>query len=275
MIRPVARCWRCHDVGVPARLTFDSYVALLHASGTRLLEEARSAGLDAPVPTCPAWSTRSLLAHVSMVHRFATAHVRSEGTDGVPTQTAILDSVDDIVGYYREGHRALLVALEGAPEDLVAMTFLNDAPTPRVFWARRQAHETTIHLADAVGAALGRPPSADEVGIDAATAVDGIDELVRGFFTRGQSRLFDGTEERVAVVASDVDDAWILHVAERLTVETMRSGDGATAETPDATITGRAAQLYLALWNRGDEVEEFGRTEVLDRWRRAQRVSWS
>jgi hypothetical protein len=60
-------------------------------------------------------------------------------------------------------------------------------------------------------------------------------------------------------------------VAERLTVDIADStADGET----DATITGTAAQLYLALWNRGDEVAAIGRPDLLDRWRTAQRVTW-
>ncbi len=80
------------------------------------------------------------------------------------------------------------------------MTFLKDAPAPREFWARRQAHETTIHMVDAQSALLGRVPSTDEAGISSAFAADGLDELLRGFFTRGKSKLFDG-KPFVVVVA--------------------------------------------------------------------------
>ena len=69
------------------------------------------------------------------------------------------------------------------------MVFLKDAPPPRRFWARRQAHETTIHSVDAVAAALGRWPTASDVTIDPVLAADGIDELLTGFITRGKGRL--------------------------------------------------------------------------------------
>ena len=99
------------------------------------------------------------------------------------------------------------------------MTFLNDAPGRASSGPRRQAHETTIHMVDALAAKLGRPPTADEAGIDPSLAVDGIDELVRGFFTRGRSKLYDGTEYTVAVRPADAERRWVLRVAERLTVE--------------------------------------------------------
>ena len=47
------------------------------------------------------------------------------------------------------------------------------------------------------------------------------------------------------------------------------------ADHADATFSGTAAQLYLGLWNRGDEVTATGRPDMLDRWRTVQRVRWS
>ena len=126
-------------------------------------------------------------------------------------------------------------------------------------------------MVDALAAQLGEPPAADEAGIDQSLAVDGIDELVRGFFTRGRSKLYDGTEYRVAVAPRDAQRRWVLRVAERLSVE---AGDGSGDET-DATLSGTAAELYLALWNRGDHIAVVGREDLLDRWRATQRVKWS
>jgi uncharacterized protein (TIGR03083 family) len=256
---------------VPSSLALDEHLAALETAGTRLVATAEDAGMDAPVPTCPAWNADALVAHQTMVHRWATAHVRGHDPAGVPNQTDIRTTVADLSGYYREGLAALTAALRAASPDLEAMTFLNDAGRPREFWARRQAHETTIHMVDALAAKLGRPPTAGDAEIERPMAVDGIDELVRGFLTRGRSRLYDGTDYTVAVTPGDIGRRWVLHVAERLTVE---PGDGADDET-DATISGSAAELYLALWNRGDNVEVAGREDLLDRWRATQRVKWS
>ena len=100
------------------------------------------------------------------------------------SQTAIRTTIDDLPGYYLEGHAALLEALRAAPPDLRAMRFLNDAPPPREFWARRQAHETTVHAVDALAAKLGRWPRADETDVEPRSRIDGLDELLRGFFTQ-------------------------------------------------------------------------------------------
>ena len=40
---------------MPTSLTFDDHLTALDAAGSRLVELAEKAGLDAPVPTCPAW----------------------------------------------------------------------------------------------------------------------------------------------------------------------------------------------------------------------------
>ena len=115
-----------------------------------------------------------------------------------------------------------MAALRAAPPDLKAMRFLNDAPPPRAFWARRQAHETTIHMVDALAAVAGAVPAAPAADIAPALAVDGVDELLCGFFTRGTSKLYDGEEYTVAVRCTDVERGWTLHVASTLTVSPGR-----------------------------------------------------
>jgi uncharacterized protein (TIGR03083 family) len=257
---------------MPTSLTLDDHLAALESAGARQIALAEKAGLDADVPTCPAWTCRSLIAHQAMVHRWADAHVRGEDPGAVMNETDTAAKVDDLPAYYREGLARLVDALRAAPADLSAMTFLKDAPAPREFWARRQAHETTIHGIDALAATLGRWPTTAEADVDRAVAVDGIDELLRGFFTRGKSKLFDGTELDVAVVPTDSDRRWLLHVAEKLTVEPGDATDGSGAA---ATISGPAAAIYLALWNRGDEVQLTGDAGLLDRWRTSQRIGWS
>ena len=46
-------------------------------------------------------------------------------------------------------------------------------------------------------------------------------------------------------------------------------------DAADAVLEGTAAQLYLGLWNRGNEITETGPIGVLEQWRRMQRVRWS
>jgi uncharacterized protein (TIGR03083 family) len=246
-------------------LSFDRCLAVLEQSAGGLVDTVERAGLDARCATC-AWDGRALLAHQAMVHRWATAHITGGDAAAVPTQTALIETEADLAGYYREGAASLLAALAAAPADLEAMTFLNDVASPRQFWARRQTHETTIHMVDAVSAAVGRVPTAAEVAIDGDIAVDGIDELLCGFFTRGRSKLFDGTELDVLVAPDDSDRRWLVHVAEKLTV--------APEGSAPVTVRGSAVEIYLALWNRS-ELRVTGDEVLAQRWRTSQRVRWS
>jgi len=255
---------------VPSSLTFEAHLAVLEQAGGRLIELVLDAGLDAPVPTCPAWDARALLAHQAMIHRWATAVVLGEDLSAVADEV-VLRTHPDLPNFYREGHASLVSTLRRAPPDLDVMLFLKDAAPPREFWARRQAHETTVHMVDALSASLGRPPDAGEADIEPVLAVDGIDELLRGFFTRGRCNLYDGTDETMVVEATDVGRRWVVHIGERLTVEPE---DGTAGHVGEATISGTAADLYLALWNRGGEVHESAGREMLDRWAAAQHVRW-
>ena len=178
---------------MPTTLSVDRLRDATLLAGERLIDAAMAAGWDAPVPTCPSWDVRALVAHQAMVHRWSAEHLRRGDPDAVPNQTTIRAEVADLDGYYREGLAQLIRAIDAAPDDLVADTFLADPPAPRVFWTRRQAHETTMHMVDALAASLGRVPTPSEVGLDVDLAIDGLDELLRGFFTRGRSKLFDGT----------------------------------------------------------------------------------
>ncbi len=232
---------------------------------------AAATGLDVAVPTCGRWTVRDVLAHQTMVHRWAAANLRGEDADAVPKHRANA-ARDDLLDCTADGVELVIAALREAPDDVTAMVFLNDAPAPRAFWARRQAHETTIHAVDVLAAAVGRLPAVADAPIEQRLAVDGIDELLCGFFTRGRCRLFDGERYRIGVVAEDADEAWLLDVDERLIA---RPADVADAGSAAVTITGTAAGIYLSLWNRADEAAVSGRPDLLERWRTVQRIRWS
>lgn len=254
---------------MPCSLPYADLVGVTQRAGTGLLACAHEAGLSAKVPTCPTWTVAHLVAHQSMVHRWATAHVRGLDPDAVPGQT-VLRARPDLLEYYGTGLGELVAALRAAPAGLQAMTFLHDVTDARTFWARRQAHETTMHAVDALAAVLGRTPTTDEAGVPAQVADDGIDELLRGFFTRGKSRLYDGETRTIRVTTTDTGRSWFLHVDEQLTVRDEPS------DTPaDVELTGSAAALYLALWNRGHDIEVSGDHSLVTRWRTTQRIRWS
>jgi uncharacterized protein (TIGR03083 family) len=217
------------------------------------------AGLSARVPTCPDWSLRELIAHQGMVHRWATANLRGDSADPDTLERAGLSDPDPLE-WLADGAIDLVTTWTHAPADVSTVVFLNDAPGPKQFWARRQCHETTIHAVDALAASLGRPPKADEVWVDAELAADGIDELLCGFLTRSRSRLRTD-EPRVLVVApEDRDEWWEVRLSPQPPVSSRRTD--ATPADADWVLTGPAVELYLRLWNRGaDGVDIAGWTE--------------
>lgn len=206
-----------------------------------------------------------------MVHRWAAAH--AGGADDYPTKEAEAEGLAaaDILSWFDEGVRVLTVAIEEAPEDQRAMVFLADAPRPRQFWARRQAHETTIHSLDALAAQLGRLPTTADTAIPPELAVDGIDELLTGFLPRKSSRLRSDEPFTLAVAPTDFTNRWTVHVtADHHPTTTLDEADCA-----DAQLSGTAAELYMWLWNRTDEIAMTGRDDILNIWRSKVRVRWS
>ncbi len=151
----------------------------LAEEGLRLATAASRAGWDAPVPRTD-WDVRDLVTHVGGVHRWAADVIRVGASDldtPVGREVGRGPSDGELLEWFVMGHAALVSTLRAAPSDVEAGTFL-PAPSPLHFWARRQAHETAIHRADA-DAACGQPST-----FAAAFAQDGISEMLRGFAAR-------------------------------------------------------------------------------------------
>jgi uncharacterized protein (TIGR03083 family) len=256
----------------PLGLTLDALGEALGAASTVLRANAMAAGLDAPVPTCPDWTVLDLVAHQGMVHRWATSHLRGQPIDPPePLEREGRESAD-LLGWFDDGATALLQAIVDAPDDLDALVFLEDAPAPRLFWARRQCHETTIHAVDALGARLGRPARADETWIKPAVALDGIDELLVGFVTRRRKAASPDSPVRLLVRPDEADVAWLVDLAPGRPISTRRvepaSPEGVGA---DHALVGDPVDLYLRLWSRSgtepaDELERW--------WRDTSSVTW-
>ncbi|MGW1768658.1 maleylpyruvate isomerase family mycothiol-dependent enzyme [Streptomyces sp. NPDC002073] len=218
------------------------FIEVLARESALLADTADQAGTDAPVPVCPGWRVAELLRHTGAVHRWAARFV----ADGLPDAVPLLDGPEldgaELVAWYREQSGALTELLSTTPADRQCWTFLPTAPpSPLAFWARRQAHETTIHRMDAE-AALGREFTA----VEPRFAEDGVDELLTGFHARPRSRVRTAGEPKVLRVrAADTGAVWSVH----LSAEPARTvlDDAGPA---DCEITGTADWLYPALWNR-------------------------
>jgi len=250
---------------VPTTLTPDQHLAALRDAVSAFARHAQEAGLDVPVPTCPDWTVRRLIGHQGMVHRWAAANLRGRTIEIDATERAGRRAPSP-VDWLRDGAIDLVAAITTAPDDVQTVVFLNDAPGPRAFWARRQCHETTIHSVDALAAALGRYPTSADTAIDPAVAVDGIDELLAGFMTRNKSRLRSESPMVVGVVADESPTGWLVEVGPAPAVVTVVPSDE-VADRCDVRLEGPAVAVYLTLWNRSDELD------LVDLWRSAP-VTW-
>jgi uncharacterized protein (TIGR03083 family) len=286
-------------------MRIEDHIAALRADGelfAGLLERAEEEGrLDAKVPSCPEWTVRELALHLGGVHRWAASHVRDARAGMIPPEQEeqLFGPMPDdraLVEWFGDGQRQLVDVLASAPADLVCWTFL-PAPSPVAFWARRQAHETAIHRVDAQ-LALDSVPA-----VRAEFAVDGLDELLLGFFSRRSNRLRSEEPRTLRVVATDADASWLVRIgpegaqAQRLNnaqpqAEPIRYNEsaehGGTAEHGpglyDATLAGPASALYLGLWNRGRlpgsretvaGLAVTGDGRVIDLWRTKATVTWT
>jgi uncharacterized protein (TIGR03083 family) len=233
----------------------------LAADGTLLATAAEHAGWDAPVPTLD-WTVRELVTHVGGVHRWAADIVTTASPDiGTAAAAAVGTGPgeEDLLDWFLAGHAALVTALSEAPADLAAAAFL-PAGSPLEFWARRQAHETAIHRADAQGA------DGADTSFAADFAQDGIRELVQGFARRKSNTIAQpGT---ILLAAADGPSWTLTFGGERIAAEAVASED------PTVTVCGNSSELYLWLWNRPSAATVEGDESVAALWHDTVKVRW-
>ncbi|MFC4463413.1 maleylpyruvate isomerase family mycothiol-dependent enzyme [Streptomyces xiangluensis] len=242
------------------------FIGILDTEGQLLATAAEEAGTDAKVPTCPGWQVRDLVRHTGMVHRWATAFVAERHTSYHPDEG--LPDLDgtELMTWFREGHRRLVDTLAGAPADVDCWSFL-PAPSPLAFWARRQAHETTVHRYDAESA-LGGTPSAIAVDVAVDFAVDGIDELLFGFQARKKSAVRTEVPRVLRVRAENTEAVWTV----RLSAGPPVSERGELADA-DCELAGPAGELYLSLWNRRPFPGVTGDSSLATLWREKSAIT--
>ena len=252
------------------------HIDMLRRQGDLLADAAERAGLDAAVPPCPPWQVRDLLRHTGYIHRWAARHITErpdQVLDGPPEEEILRGGAADseLLAWFRDGHAALVETLATADPALECATFMA-APSALAFWARRQAHETAIHRADAESAAGATPEYPAEF------AADGIDELIMGFGRRRKYQPPAGADGgRLRVLAADTGDAWSVEAHEGR-LQPRRDAGGDAADGAGCTVSGAASGVYLYLWNRLDAAQAgvtvTGDPALLASWQASVRVRW-
>ena len=172
-------------------MEYDGFVERVRRDGERLASVAEG-DLATPVPSCPGWTVRDLVAHVAQVYEHKIECTRlGHAPDPWPPDWP---DADQPLGWYRDAHARLLGMFDESDAATPSATWWPADQTVG-FWARRMAHETAVHRIDAE---LARGV---ETPIDAELATDGVDELLRIMLEGDWSEDADdaATGQRVAI----------------------------------------------------------------------------
>ncbi len=200
---------------------------------------------ETPVPVSRTWKLRGLASHLGGIHRWAAETVRTGVRSSLVPR---LPEGADPARWYRDGADILLETLGSA--DYAAPCW-NFTKMPRVkgFWTRRQLHETTIHGRDA-DLAFGAPRM-----IEPTLAADGVDEVLRTMLPvthRWGDRMPPQLPGPALIRLTDTGHTWLLTPTGEPVpaVEGPDAGGSARATVADITVTGRAQDMLLLLWQR-------------------------
>jgi uncharacterized protein (TIGR03083 family) len=240
-------------------MEYAAYIAAIRSNADRLADAAAAAGLTAPVPSCPGWTVDDLTLHVGQVMRVWTGVVAGRSTDA-PDFSALNAAAPDgreRFDWVRRGGNELAAALDAASEDTPIWTFAGEG-TVR-FWARRQAHEVTIHRCDAelAGGGIG--------SLDTDLAADGVNEYFELLRLHPAAPTMRGAGETVHFHCTDRDVEWI--------AELTPDGVALRPEHADAdvVVSAGAETMVLAVWNRvgpdSPDLDVSGDHDLFDRWR--------
>ncbi|MCC6436268.1 MAG: maleylpyruvate isomerase family mycothiol-dependent enzyme [Acidimicrobiales bacterium] len=236
-----------------------THLAAVRRDGA-LLAATPADALGLTVPSCPDWTVAELLGHTAWVHRWVTATLAAP-PDSPPSPKTIERAPADpgaVVAWYADALEAMLAEFDRADLAVVYKTFVG--PQPGTWWARRMAHETSIHRWDAQ-AAQGAPEP-----IDPALAVDGVDEALDSYVTRRFDReSFGASGQTLHLHATDTEGEWMLTMDPDAVRWERAHGKGDTA------LRGPASELLLFVMSRrGTEgIEVFGDAELPRRWQAA------
>ncbi|RKT53323.1 maleylpyruvate isomerase family mycothiol-dependent enzyme [Saccharothrix australiensis] len=220
------------------------------AEAESLASAAEGQRPERQVPACPGLNLGETARHVGSTYRMVTAWLR-EGRQPVAWQQdpARGQTLSD---YLREGVEPLVDALSEREPDDPCETWWPAERTCR-FWARRLAHESTVHRMD-VQAAAGLPlgPVPDDI------AEDGADEVLSLWLGHRLDVLgVRGTREGTVAVRTG-GRVWITRTGPEPATTWEASPE--EAASADADVSGPPVRVYRWLWGRipDREVETTG-----------------
>jgi uncharacterized protein (TIGR03083 family) len=242
----------------------ERYYAEIEASTETLAGLVHGADLTRQVPTCPEWTLRQLATHVGRAQRWAAEIAGTRSEEFIPFRQVPDGRIPDDPALHapwlRAGAARVIEAVREAGSDRV---WAFDGLRPASFWARRMAHETAVHRADAQ-ITVGREPE-----FEPDLAADAIDEWLGFMSGIGASdarvnALPDGAVLHVHVTDEGSGGEWLVR----------RAGNAVTVEPGhgkgDVAVRGPAGRLLLVLLRRvppdDPQVEVLGDAALLTSW---------
>jgi uncharacterized protein (TIGR03083 family) len=219
-------------------LGFDRHRAEITSQAALLAGHLDGADVTAQVPSCPGWNVSQLCRHVDGGLRWANEIVATRAAEPPPDvalrdlSAATHDDAAQIAASLREAAAALVATLHGAGP--AAQMWCPVPGGGAAFYARRFAHETAIHRADAA----------------------------LHFDVHPWMRELLGPGRAVGLHATDTGDHWVLDLTGD--VISWRPGD----EPAAADVRGSITDLLLALYRRVpvSNLEVTGDDGLVDFW---------
>ncbi|GAA2322622.1 maleylpyruvate isomerase N-terminal domain-containing protein [Streptomyces kunmingensis] len=253
------------------QLSHDRFCEEIVAQTGLLTEQLAGADLTATVPTCPDWSVRELAEHIGSAHRWAEAMVRTRAAgelseDDVPDRAPADDGPATLGTWLDDGARRLADTLRAAGPDTPCWSWAWQHDSG--FWARRMAHETVIHRADAALAAKAGYDVVPEIAADAIDEWLRIVRYVQDIDARDSAQELKAGGRTLHLHATDtapeLGAEWLIELRDEGVVWRR---DHAKA---DVALRGPLTAVLLAFYRRepldGGRVEVLGDRALLDFW---------
>jgi uncharacterized protein (TIGR03083 family) len=228
---------------------YDGYLERVREQAGALRAAAVKAGPEADVPTVPEWNVRRLVRHIARVHNWVVLSLDPEPGGTPPKAERPPEDWETLLTFWDDQVGNLVERMRERGPDAPAWTFGTAVGTTG-WWARRQAHETSIHRLDAEHAAHG--DAVDHLVFDPEFAADGIDEALTFMITRKPADA-SGT---VLYHAADAGRAWLVTATAgepprgAAELDSKIDGEIDSGLDADASVVGTADAVYRAVWRR-------------------------
>lgn len=241
-------------------LTSTQMMERLAEDGAAIIKITGERPADAPVATCDNWTLGELADHMINMWRFVAATVAAGQMVDPSTLSPLTGTRPEQM---RHALDEVLGQLGGHEADEPAWSFVPHDQTYGM-WQRQVCHEAAIHRYDAESAAGTLTP------LDAALAVDAIDETFNFAVAMRKAEEAKGSGQTIHLHATDIEGEWLITRDAQGCRVTREHAKG------DVAAKSTASQLLLLIWGRiapEDVNEVFGDTQLLHDWQREVRFA--